>query len=144
MSNTYSSKTRLNSGDPEEKSVSALLSVFSSTCSTLIWLLLKITTDTQGFFIVARLTLISFSLYIIDSRSKLSRSPTDPETKLKLKTHLKTEADGKCKRQCVQVTQVDSPQKRVETSPTKHWELLNMSKIRPKIALLQSNIQRVY
>jgi hypothetical protein len=30
---------------------------------------------------------------------------TDPETKLKLKAHLKTEADGKCKGQCVQVTQ---------------------------------------
>jgi hypothetical protein len=51
------------------------------------------------------MTLISFSLYIIDSRSKLSRPPTDPETKLKLKAHLKTEADGKCKGQCVQVTQ---------------------------------------
>ena len=62
----------------------------------------------EFFLIISQKDDISFHLfrlYIMESLSKLSRIPSDPETKQKLKDHLLTGADGKCKGLCVEVNQ---------------------------------------
>ncbi|CAG2211507.1 pepP [Mytilus edulis] len=43
------------------------------------------------------------SIYIMDSKSKLSRPSSDPESLVTLKEHLKTNNNGQCSRSCVQV-----------------------------------------
>ncbi|XP_071137959.1 xaa-Pro aminopeptidase ApepP-like [Mytilus edulis] len=62
------------------------------------------------FYSFASIDKNSVSLYIIDSKSKLNKVPTDPESKQKLKDHLKTGADGKCTGECVQVMEYDHNQ----------------------------------